>query len=110
VTLGIPYFYAKQKAKKIANTVNTQLQVSSKVDFDINELIKALGGVENILDSSATISTLKVNVKDATNLNKDSFKEFKINGFMKNANQIILVFGDNSQTINKLLISSLNKN
>jgi PTS system glucose-specific IIC component len=81
--------------------------VSTKIDFDIEKLIEALGGKSNILDVSATISTLKVNVKDVTTLSKDSFTKFKINGFMKNANQVILVFGDNAQAISELLITKI---
>jgi phosphotransferase system IIB component len=76
------------------------LQTSTKIDFNVDELIKVLGGKENIVDTSATISTLKINVKDASQISKDSFVIFNIKGFMKNTNQIILVFGDNSQAIN----------
>jgi phosphotransferase system IIB component len=78
--------------------------MSFKIDFDIQVLIKALGGKDNIISSTATISTLKINVKDNSSLNKETFAKFKITGFMKNANQIILVFGDNAQAINNALI------
>ncbi|MDR2369058.1 MAG: hypothetical protein LBD63_00315 [Mycoplasmataceae bacterium] len=102
--LGIPYLYAKHKAKQISNVSNTKLQVSTKFNFDINLLIDTLGGKENIISSSATMSTLKINLKSAQILTKESFSKFKINGFMKNNNQIILVFGDNAQAINDALI------
>jgi phosphotransferase system IIB component len=51
------------------------------------------------------MSTLKVEVKDTTQIFKETFNDFNIKGFMKNTNQIILVFGDNSQAIN----SEINK-
>jgi phosphotransferase system IIB component len=51
------------------------------------------------------MSTLKVDVKSTAQIFKETFDEFNIKGFMKNANQIILVFGDNSQAIN----SEINK-
>jgi PTS system D-glucosamine-specific IIC component len=79
------------------------LQVSSKIDFNIDDLIKSLGGKDNITNSDATISTLKIEVKNATQIYKESFNDFNVKGFMKNANQIILVFGDNSQAINEEL-------
>ncbi|MDR0740004.1 MAG: PTS transporter subunit EIIB [Mycoplasmataceae bacterium] len=103
ICLSIPYFYAKHKAKKILTSTNNQLKTSDKVEIDIDELLSTLGGKENIVNVSATISTLKVNVKNGLTLNKEQFSKFKINGFMKNKNQIILVFGDNAQAINEQL-------
>jgi phosphotransferase system IIB component len=77
------------------------------VDFEIDDFIDVLGGKQNIINSSTTVSTLKVNLKDASFLNKESFVKFKITGFMKNANQIILVFGDNAKAIDNILVKKL---
>jgi phosphotransferase system IIB component len=70
-------------------------------------LINTLGGKRNIVDTSTTISTLKINVRDNSTLTKEKFDKFKITGFLKNTNQVILVFGDNAQAINEKLIKKL---
>jgi hypothetical protein len=49
------------------------------------------------------MSTLKINLKNAETLTKEKFAKYKIHGFMKNTNQVILVFGDNAQVINVML-------
>lgn len=108
IGLGIPYIYARNKANKLKNTTNTTLQTSSLIDFDITDLLNALGGKDNIENISTTISTLKVNLKNAQDLSKEQFNKFKINGFMKNQKQIILVFGDNAQAIGNELSKLLN--
>ncbi|MDR1991869.1 MAG: hypothetical protein LBP70_04050 [Mycoplasmataceae bacterium] len=103
ITFGILYIYVKHQAKKNNAKINDQLQISDKVDFKLDDLIEDLGGVDNILDSSATMSTLKINLKNAETLTKEKFAKYKIHGFMKNTNQVILVFGDNAQVINVML-------
>ncbi|MDR0985670.1 MAG: DUF4234 domain-containing protein [Mycoplasmataceae bacterium] len=109
ITFGIYPLIVRYKAKKIANTVNNQLTLSSKIDFDINSLINRLGGKDNIIKTSATISTFKVDLKDASNISKETLNKFDIKGFIKNNNQLIIVFGDNanaiSSNINKILLN-----
>ncbi|MDR0825883.1 MAG: hypothetical protein LBM72_01305 [Mycoplasmataceae bacterium] len=99
ISFGIPYAYAKHKAKKTADQINDKLITSKHVKFEISDLIQALGNKENITGVSATMSTLKVNVRSSETFTADNFKKFDVKGFMKNADQIILIFGDNANHI-----------
>jgi phosphotransferase system IIB component len=103
LTLGILYFYAKHKAKGISTNVNSNLVYSTKVNFNINELVDNLGGIDNITDSSSTLSSLKVSVKDTNIVDKSKFIKLGAKGAMVNSNQVIILFGDNSIAIDNQL-------
>lgn len=102
-TFGALYFFAKRKAKSIATNVNDNLTYSTKINFNIDELINDLGGIDNITDSNATLSSLKVNVKNISIVNKSKFIKLGAKGAMINNNQVIILFGDNSIAINNEL-------
>jgi PTS system D-glucosamine-specific IIC component len=107
ITFGGVYFFAKHKAKKIVHNTNTDLTYSTKVNFDIDELIRGLGGVDNITASSATLSSLKVNIKDNKLISKEQLAKLGAKGVMINNNQVVALFGDNAIMINQSLIERI---
>jgi glucose-like phosphotransferase system IIB component len=101
------YFFAKRAAKKTASSTNTNLTYSTKVNFNIDELINGLGGIDNIVASNATLSSLKVNLKDTKLVNKERLMKLGAKGVMTNNNQVVALFGDNAITINQSLIARI---
>jgi phosphotransferase system IIB component len=101
------YLYAKHKAKQQLTTTNTNLTYATKISFNIDELIDNLGGIDNIIDSSATISSLKIILKNVNVINKDNISKLGAKGIMINNKQVIILFGDIAMTIDKLLKQKL---
>ena len=107
ITLGIFEVYLHSKAKKLSQQVNTELMYSKKYKFNINKFVNDLGGIDNIDSAIATLSSLKLELKDTNLVYPDLKSKYKINGLTKSTKSIILVFGDNSKAIcddiNKLI-------
>ena len=107
ITLGLFEIYVHSKAKKVSQQVNTELMYSKVYKFNINKFVEDVGGINNITSSTATLSSLKLGLKDVNLVNHDLKSKYKINGLTKSTNSIILVFGDNSKAIcddiNKLM-------
>jgi phosphotransferase system IIB component len=106
-TLGLYSVSAKNKAKKIASTPNSELQVAKKLTIDPVNFMKALGGKTNIYSCNAELSALKVSLVDGSTIKKENLDKFKIHGFMKNNNSLTLIIGDEApllaEAITKLL-------
>jgi phosphotransferase system IIB component len=107
ITFGILYFYAKHKAKQQLTTTNSDLTYSTKINFNIDELVDNLGGLDNVIDCNATISSLKITIKNINAINKDNITKLGAKGIMINNNQVIILFGDNAMTIDKMLKQKL---
>ncbi|MDR2462024.1 MAG: hypothetical protein LBD05_02360 [Mycoplasmataceae bacterium] len=99
ITFGLFHLIASAKAKKKFNGKN-KLNEVGKIPFSIEDFISKLGGIENIISSSATINVLTVIVKNNSNIVKNDFSNFKIKGFMKTGDKIILTIGDIANSIN----------
>lgn len=99
-TFGILYVVLKNKAKKTALVFNDELRVSTKIPFNVDKFINALGGKPNILQTSSTISSIKINVSDRSKVNEADIKALKPKGYMWDANQnLTLIFGDFVQAL-----------
>ena len=98
-TLGILEVILHQKAKKVSQQVNTQLMYSKKYKFNIDKFVDDVGGIDNIVSASSTLSSLRLELKDINLVNPDLKSKYKINGLTKSSKSIILVFGDNSKAI-----------
>lgn len=87
--------------KVITNNENVlkKLKTSNKINFDINDLISALGGLENIIDLEASLNSLKVAIKNKANVNQESIKKLGAKGIMLSSNKVSIIFGDNSLAI-----------
>lgn len=99
LTLGILEIVLHKKAKKIANVKNSELTYSKTYKFNINDFINDLGGINNIENVSATISSVKINLKQINLININLQKKYQIKGITKSNNALILIFGDNAKTI-----------
>lgn len=105
-TLGIGYLLAKKKAKNVVNMTNDQILTSKKIDFNISDLVSALGQSQNILEINSTISNLKVKVKDIKLVNVEEIKKLGAIGTLINIDVITILFGDNSEYVGELLKKS----
>lgn len=110
-TLGIGYFVLKNKAKKQAQTVNTELTVTNEIPIDINKFIELLGSIENIKETNASINNIKVYVNDVEKIQIDQIKKMGAKGVMLSEGCVTVLFGDFSQKlskeINKMLQNSI---
>ncbi|MBU3830633.1 MAG: hypothetical protein H9897_00510 [Candidatus Ureaplasma intestinipullorum] len=105
-TFGIGYLLAKKKAKNVVNMTNDQILTSKKIDFNISDLVSALGQSQNIVEINSTISNLKVKVKDIKLVNVDEIKKLGALGTLINIDVITILFGDNSEYVAELLKKS----
>lgn len=99
ITCGIYKIHINKKAKQASTKINDELITSHSYDFDINTLMKDLGGEENIQQVSSTLNNVIINLKDVSLINTDLKQKYKISGIHKTNHQLILVFGDTSQKI-----------
>ena len=70
------------KTKTPSNANESNLKVSNKLGFDLQELITALGGLKNITSTEASLSSLKVMVVDKQLVNQDAIKKLGARGLM----------------------------
>ena len=72
--------------------------------FEINKLVQALGGKDNILDYEVNVSRLKVTLKDITLADKDAITKLGAKGIVEIENQLKIIFGPNAKTLKKYII------
>lgn len=105
-TFGVGYLLAKKKAKNAANITNDQILTTRSVNFEISNLVSALGKSQNIVEINSTISNLKVKVKDIKKVNVEDIKKLGAVGTLINIDVITILFGDNSEYVAELLKKS----
>lgn len=71
--------------------------------FEINKLVQALGGKDNILDYKVNVSRLKVTLKDITLADKDAITKLGAKGIVEIENQLKIIFGPNAKTLKKYI-------
>lgn len=106
-TFGIGYFILKSKAKKQANSTNDKLITTNKIPFELEDFFSALGGKNNIIKSSATISSIKIIVNNIELIKQDDLEKMGSKGQILSEDAITCLFGDFSQSLNELI--NLNK-
>lgn len=103
ITFGLFYLYSKNKSKKKYVNSSNKLYTSDKPLISVSDFVNDLGGKDNILDSSATISSLLVILKDIKKIKidlKSITKKYQAKGFViSGKNKIRFLFGDNSKAI-----------
>lgn len=104
-TFGIGYFYLKHKAKNKAKQVNDQLTVTDKLLIDLDQFINCLGGIDNVIDSEATINSIKIHLKNIKDVDCNKIKELGAKGTMISDGYLTCLFGDFA----KILSVELNK-
>lgn len=109
-TFGIGYFWVKNKAKKVADVQNEEIEVSKEIPFEVQNLLNLFGGIDNITKTDATISSFKVELKDPSLADVEAIKKLgQAKGVMKSGNKLSIVFGDYSKTLDSF-IKDLKKN
>ena len=71
--------------------------------FEINKLVQALGGKDNILDYEVNVSRLKVTLKDTSLADKDAITRLGARGIVEIENQLKIIFGPNAKTLKKYI-------
>ena len=71
--------------------------------FEINKLVQALGGKDNILDYEVNVSRLKVTLKDVTLADKDAITKLGAKGIVEIENQLKIIFVPNAKTLKKYI-------
>lgn len=66
---------------------------------NIEQLVNYLGGKDNILYVTSSISKVTVEVKDSNSLELDAVKVLGATGVVQNQNKIIMIFGKVSEII-----------
>jgi Phosphotransferase system IIB components len=79
---------------KNKNLTNEQLSA-----IDINVLIKALGGKENIVQTKSTASKLTVSLLNHENIDMEKIKALGASGIVEGKENLTMIFGKQSQLI-----------
>lgn len=108
LTFGIGYLIAKKKAKKQINSTNTELTVSNDVPFEVLKFFEVIGGKENYISNSATISSIKVEVKNIDLINKEEIKKMGAKGIIVGEKNVTCLFGDYSKKLSEMINKTIN--
>lgn len=98
-TFGIGYLIAKRKAKAIQGKTNEEIVTTTANNFNVDKLITALGGLNNIVAVQSTISNLKITLKDVKAVSQGTIKNLGAKGSFLNEDKITILFGDTSKDI-----------
>ncbi len=101
VVAGIVFFYLYSKKAKNTTTVT----MSSS--FDVETLVKALGGIENIDDVSSSPSKLSVILKNQSIVDIASIQSLGASGIVEGKQTLSIIFGKQSSLIEKDIKSKL---
>jgi glucose-like phosphotransferase system IIB component len=72
-------------------------------NFEINDLVKHLGGKGNIIDSEVNMSRLKVTLRDVSLVDKDAIQKLGAKGIVEIDNQLKIIFGPNARNLKKYI-------
>lgn len=71
--------------------------------FEINKLVQALGGKDNILDYEVNVSRLVVTLKDISLADKEAITKLGAKGIVEIENQLKIILGPNAKTLKKYI-------
>lgn len=94
ITFGHLSRKAKKEAQKQAEQKNTELTLNTIAMPDVNVLVGAFGNIENIINASATISTITIEVKQMDKVNFDLVKKITGKGVIKSTTNVTILIGD----------------
>lgn len=107
-SFGITYLIAKKRAKKKLATYNTQLTISNKIPFELTSFYKAIGNKQNLIESKATINSIKLVVKDINLVDQALLKQLGAKGVLVANDQITCLMGDYAKTLDELIRNDKN--
>ena len=106
ITFG---FIKKTIIDRIEDNTENIIKTSTNIPFNITILIHALGGKQNILEISSTISSLKLTLVNALLVDKEKIKEISQRGILVSENKITILFGNYSEQLKHELENELRK-
>lgn len=109
ITFGHLSRKAKKEALKQAENKNTQLTLNTIGLPDVNNITNALGGLDNIVNISATISTITFQVKAMDTLNFEQLKKIAVKGVVKSQDNVTLLIGDCATALKDKILEIKNK-
>lgn len=80
------------------------LKANSKdAELDLNKLVEALGGKDNIIETEVALSRFKVTLKDVTKANKEAIQKLGAKGIVEIDNQLKIILGPESKQLKKYI-------
>lgn len=95
ITLLLIFVFNKKKKIEVKEEV--------KIDEDSSKWLKALGGIDNIVDSSARGSRLTINLKDTSIVDDLALKNLGVTSIVKMSDKIILVIENKANDLLEIL-------
>ena len=92
---------------KNTTTVKTELTVSTKFPFNVEDLISKLGGVANIKEAIGSYSKIKFMLNDTSVLQLEELKKFST-GIIEQSTGVTLIFGNISKPLAEDINSKIN--
>ena len=71
--------------------------------FEINKLVQALGGKDNIIKTEVNLSRFKATLKDVTLVNKEGIQKLGAKGIVEIDNQVKIILGPESKQLKKYI-------
>lgn len=99
----------KMIISRIEDNTENVIKTSNEIPFNIAVLIHALGGKNNILDISATISSVKITLSNIEAVNKEEIKEVSQRGILISGDKITILFGNYSEKLKEILLEEISK-
>lgn len=101
ITLGI---YPLVVFNKKHNNTKDQLSVADKVTVNVEKLVEAFGGKDNIIGSEYTHTKIKVFIKDRTKVDIENVKNIKnISGVFASSKDITIIVGNQAKALAELI-------
>ena len=80
------------------------LKANSKdAELDLNKLVEALGGKDNIIETEVALSRFKVTLKDVTKADKEAIQKLGAKGIVEIDNQLKIILGPESKQLKKYI-------
>ena len=71
--------------------------------LELNKLVEALGGKDNILATEISLSRFKVTLKDINKVNKETIQKLGAKGIVEIDNTLKIILGFNSKQLKKYI-------
>lgn len=71
--------------------------------LELNKLVEALGGKDNILATEISLSRFKVTLKDINKVNKETIQKLGAKGIVEIDNTLKIILGSNSKQLKKYI-------
>ena len=71
--------------------------------LELNKLVDALGGKDNIISTETSLSRFKVTLKDVNKVNKETIQKLGAKGIVEIDNQLKIILGSESKQLKKYI-------